>query len=345
MKIVTKALSTIVLAAMTTAGMANTINQTQAPPNTIDLSAVANGSLVGQTSVGQQIQQNYQAYVAPSVQSMVQNEIDNYVASQPTPAQIQQIKQNNLNIARLTATPYVDIARPVVRSMAVNLAPGEQPPLVRLSKGMLTSIVITDNEGVAWPIEKVVINQQQITDHSTPGADGNTNIITIEPNDAITWSNISVTLKNKAVPVMFILASGQPEVDLRVDARVPGISPNAKSAGNYVGEVGAHGAISEIDNAALHFLDGTMPSTAERLVSSHSESQAWLLNGSMYVKTRYDVLYPRYHSKASSGAGVHVYRFDNALSPVGIGRVTFTQRAGQPVSVTFEKAPNLYYNQ
>lgn len=310
-------------------------NSTTPPPNTIDL----NGS-----PLINQLPSQVQPLIAPSVQTTVQNQINDYINSQPTPAQLQQIKQNDLNLARMTATPYVEIPRPVVRSMAVNLAPGEQPPLIRLAKGMLTSIVMTDNEGNPWPIEKVVVNSTQVTDHSSVGAEGETNIITLEPLEAITWSNISVTLKNKAIPVMFVLASGQPEVDLRVDARLQGVSPNAKSvAGNYVGEVSSR-AITEIDNAALQFLDGTIPSTAERLNSNNPDAQAWTYNNSVYVKTRYDVLYPRYYSKASTGDGVHVYRFDNAISPVGVSRITFTQQKGQPVTISFEKQPNHYYN-
>lgn len=307
------------------------------PPNTLDL---------GQSPIIQQAPAQVQPLLVPSIPTMVQNQVQEYIGAQPTPSQMQYLKENNLNIARVTASPYVEIPRPVVRSVAVNLAPGEQPPIIRLAKGMLTSIVITDNEGNPWPIEKSVINAAQISDHTTLDQNGETNIITIEPNEAITWSNISVTLKGKAIPVMFLLASGQPEVDMRVDARVPGVSPLARSAaGEYVGEIGPHSAISEIDNAALHFLDGSIPSVAERMQASTTGAQAWIYNDSLYVKTRYDVLYPSYHSKASTGEGTHVYRFDNAISPVGVSTITFTQRGGQPVNISFEKVETPYYNQ
>lgn len=306
------------------------------PPNTLDMN---------QSPVIQQAPTQVQPFLVPSVPSMVQNQIQEYISAQPTPAQMQYIKENNLNIARVTASPYVEIPRPVVRSMAVNLAPGEQPPIVRLAKGMLTSIVITDNEGNPWPVEKSVINATQLTDHTTISENGETNIITIEPNEAITWSNISITLKGKSTPVMMLLASGQPEVDMRVDARVPGVSPLARNtAGEYVGEIGPHSAVSEIDNAALHFLDGNIPSVAERLTASTNGAQAWLYNNSLYVKTRYDVLYPSYFSKASTGEGTHVYRFDNITSAIGLSTVTFTQRGGQPVTISFEKVETPYYN-
>lgn len=307
------------------------------PPNTLDMS---------QSPIISQAPAQVQPFLVPSVPTMVQNQVQEYISAQPTPAQIQYLKENNLNIARVTASPYVEIPRPVVRSAAVNLAPGEQPPIIRLAKGMLTSIVITDNEGNPWPIEKSVINAAQISDHTSLDQNGETNIITIEPNEAITWSNISVTLRGKAIPVMFLLASGQPEVDMRVDARVPGISPVARgTAGQYVGEVTSHSAISEIDNAALHFLDGNIPSVAERMQASTTGAQAWLYNDSLYVKTRYDVLYPSYFSKASTGEGTHIYRFDNTVSPIGVSTITFTQRGGQPVTISFEKVETPYYNQ
>lgn len=307
------------------------------PPNTLDM---------GQSPIINQAPEQAQPYLVPSVPTMVQNQVQEYISAQPTPAQIGYLKQNGLDIARMTASPYVEIPRPVVRSAAINLAPGEQPPIIRLAKGMLTSVVITDNEGNPWPIEKSVINAAQITDHTTPDQNGETNIITLEPNEAIVWSNISVTLKGKAIPVMFLLASGQPEVDMRVDARVPGVSPKARgTAGYYVGEIGAHSAVSEIDNAALHFLDGSIPSVAERMQASTTGAQAWLYNNSLYVKTRYDVLYPSYYAKASTGEGVHVYRFDNNISPIGVSTITFTQRGGQPITISFEKVETPYYNQ
>lgn len=313
----------------------NTYANTQPPPNTMDLS----------NPVISQAPTQIQPFLVPSVPTMVQNQVNDYISSQPTVSQVKAIKEYNLNIDRITASPYIDIPKPVVRSAAVNLAPGEQPPVVRLAKGMLTSIVITDNEGNPWPIEKSVINATQITDHTTVDADGQTNIITIEPNETITWSNISVTLKGKAIPVMFLLASGQPEVDMRIDARVPGVSPLARTtAGNYVGEIGVHSAVSDIDNASLHFLDGTIPSVAERLQASTDGFQAWSFNNAVYVKTRYDVLYPSYFSKASTGEGVHVYRFDNLTNPIGVSTVTFTQRGGQPITVSFEKVQTPYYN-
>lgn len=309
----------------------------QLPPNTIDM---------GQSPVISQAPQAVQPMLVPSVPSMVNNEVQQYLAAQPTPAQVSAIKNNNLDISRLTASPYVQIPKPVVRSMAVNLAPGEQPPIVRLAKNMVTSIVVTDNEGNPWEVEQVVVNQNQFVNHSALGGTGLSNIITIEPTEAISWSNMSVTLKDKATPVIFILTAGQPEMDMRVDARIPGISPSGKKpAGSYVGEIGRHSAISEIDNATLHFLDGTIPETAERMTASTDGAQAWIYNNSLYVKTRFDVLYPSFYSKASTGEGVHVYRFDNTISPIGVSTITFTQRGGQPVSISFEKKPELYYNQ
>ncbi|MFB6349992.1 DotH/IcmK family type IV secretion protein [Moraxella sp. ZJ142] len=317
--------------ASTTAG-ANT-----PPPNTLNMT--------GQSPVIAAAPSNIQQDIVPSLPYAIQNVVQEYINAQPTPDQIEWIKKNGLDIARATASPYVDIPRPVVRSMAVNLAPGEAPPIVRLSKNMVTSIVVTDNDGNPWPVEKVVVNQQQFVNHTSTDENGETNIITLEPTESISWSNMSVTLRDKAIPVIFLLTAGQPEVDLRVDARVPGMSPNAvERLGERVGPVTPHTAISNIDDTMLHFLDGTISSTAERLVSSSPDAQGWLVNDALYVKTRYDILYPSYQGKASSSEGVHVYRFDNGVNDAGNSVITMTQRGGQPVTISFEKQPYLYYN-
>lgn len=108
-------------------------NAATPPPNTLDMS---------QSPIIQQAPTQVQPFLVPSVPTMVQSQVQEYISAQPTPAQMQYLKENNLNIARVAASPYVEIPRPVVRSAAVNLAPGEQPPIIRLAKGMLTSIVI-----------------------------------------------------------------------------------------------------------------------------------------------------------------------------------------------------------
>ena len=321
------------------------------PPNTIDI----NGG--GRSPVIALAPGDIQPQIVPSPRTMISSQVAEFQQMQLTPEEADTIKRIRLDRQRIEATPYVTTPEPIVRSLGVELEPGKTPPLIRVSKNMLTSIVFTDVDGNPWYIEKVALNRNQFSDAvsaDTIAADQNgqpssnpnqpqqapkpalTNILTLEPNDAIAYGNVSVTLKGKALPVIFLLAAGQNQVDVRVDARVPGTNPDAKPT--YIPS--PIETMTGIDDAALSFLDGVIPQDAQPMVSSDPAAQAWRFNDYLYVKTRFDVLYPAYTSRASTQNSVNIYRFSATLPN---NSITLTQRGGQPFTVSFEEAPYSEY--
>lgn len=347
------------------------------PKNSLDLGNYAN-SVVTQT--GSPVINNtpiaIQPQIVPSPRTMVQQQLSEYEQAQLTPDELRRLKASEITNARITATPYVSNPEPVVRTLAVSLNPGETPPIIRLSKNLLTTIVFTDNDGNPYYIEKVALNRNQFSDSvSVPqnaaqqqtnntqpsGAptgtapnvayDQNgqpiaapqqqsvasqqpvskpTNILTIEPLDAVAYSNMAVTLKGKDMPVIFLLTAGQDAVDIRVDARIPGRSPDAPyKIGSF------NQPTPEIDTDALAILDGSIPQDAVSLIANDPAVRGWEYNDQLYVKTRFDVLYPAYTSKASTPDGLNIFRFPSRTN----NTVTFMQRNGQPVTVTFEESP------
>lgn len=349
------------------------------PPNTLNMTAhtpaIQNYSLNTTSPVIAQSPYAVQPYIVPSTQSMIKQEVIDYLNAQLTPDQLMILKTYLLEKERIGATPYVTLPTPVVRSLAVNLAPGETLPIIRVAKNMLTSIVFTDMDGNPWYIEKVVVNRNQFSDSASLSsianaqaniqavqqASGNTtglnttptenttdptanltNILTLEPLKAVDYGNVSVTLRGKAVPVIFMVMAGQNEVDIRLDAKVPGKNPDVSYTLNSpLTPVTANRYVStpEIDADALGFLDGTIPEDATNLISSDVSVQAWSYNDKIYVKTRLDVLYPNYMSKAASNDGTKIYRFDGDVFDI-----TFLQRHGQPVTVSLEHSKAYYHN-
>tara|TARA_B100000530_G_C15470605_1_gene294318 strand:+ start:244 stop:465 length:222 start_codon:yes stop_codon:yes gene_type:complete len=67
--------------------------------------------------------------------------------------------------------------------------------------------------------------------------------------------------------------------------------------------------------------------------SSSNSVQAWELNDELYVRTTLDVFYPEYTSRVGSRDGSRVYKFNG--NPTN---VVFTQRNGQPLTVSFENS-------
>ncbi len=193
--------------------------------------------------------------------------------------------------------------RPTTTELIVNTAPGSTPPVIRLSAGYVSSLVFLDASSAPWPIEWVDVGNP--SDYNVQW-DKKSNTLLIQALNGYRPANMALKLRGMQTPIMLTLVVGQKVVDYRVDLRVPGLGPNA------------HAAVSGINNLdnpiLLSVLNGVPPSGSRALTVKGGAAQAWLIRGSLYLRTRYDVLSPGWISKVSSGDGTHVYVM--SLSPV-----------------------------
>lgn len=259
---------------------------------------------------------------------------------QMTPEQYNTVKDLKLRQERAAASPYTSTAIPVTRSLNVKFASGLTPPIVRLSSGMLTTIVFTDGAGNPWNIDSVALNRLLFSD----GADvmktdassqdptnqgGNNlvkNILSIEPLNPVAYGNVIVTLVGLDKPIILMLSTGQQEVDMRVDARISGVNPNRPIKSS------SSGLTTEMDDATLLFVDGTPPDTSERMKTSSNDIKAWRYNDELIVRTERTIIYPAYLSSVTSSSGISVYRFDSKNQSV-----TVSDSHGQPLTIYIEQ--------
>lgn len=196
-----------------------------------------------------------------------------------------------------TAAPGVP-PRPVVTTQLVSIAPGSTPPVVRLSQGFVSSLVFVDSTGAPWPIEAY--------DIGNPGAfsiqwNHNDNTLMMQAMTLYTYGNMAIRLKNLSTPVMLTLVPGQRVVDYRVDLRVQGVGPNAKTA--MLGD-----GLPESANADLmSVLDGVPPKSAKNVIVNGGEAQAWASQDKLYVRTRLTLLSPAWNATMSSADGMNAY--------------------------------------
>lgn len=261
---------------------------------------------------------------------------------QMTPEQVRSIKGMLLDQARSASTPYPTTAIPVTRSLGVKFESGLTPPIIRLSANMLTTIVFTDGAGNPWNIESVALNRQLFSDgadvksgsqvpESQSSGDKPTNlvrnILSIEPLNPVAYGNVIVTLEAFDKPVILMLATGQQEVDMRVDARISGINPNRINKSNFNTNMS-----TTMDETVLLFVDGTPPEGVERMKVSSNSINAWRFNDELVVRTNKTILYPAYKSSVTSSSGISVYRFD-----VENQSVTISDMNGQPLTIYIEQ--------
>ncbi|NIF27710.1 type IV secretion protein DotH [Pantoea sp. Tr-811] len=300
-------------------GRASALQESDAPPQ-----PPMNG-------LGQQVSSAAQV-VYPRPEDVISDTVQEVHDSQLTPGQVELIKRLWLDREKQKATAYVSPPKPVTRTLALNLDPGVAPPIVRLSKGQQSSIVFSDYAGQPWMIQNVSINRELFSDGRDGGGQSGkagsvapTNILTLDPATAAAYGNVTVTLRGLSTPIILILAAGQQEVDMRVDAKVPGRNPDAAASVAML-------RMPSIDEALTYFLDGVPPKEANRLkVTGLDGVEAWSYGPNMYVKAKADAQYPAYTNAARSTTGVAVYRYAGLQNSV-----TFTT-GGQAVTVFIEQ--------
>lgn len=313
----------LLLAALASSSNAQNAPQPPLPPSQQAQQAPAQPK----SGLGQQTKQQQQPLEVivpmPTTSEIVGQSIDDIDEAQLTDAQYQRLKQLFLRKERQKATPYPSPAKPITRTLPINLDPGVSPPVLRLSQGQLTSIVFSDVTGQPWNIQQVVMNRKLFSDgRDEQGANASaaqepTNVLTIDPLAPAAYGSVSIRLKGLPTPVIFVLAAGQQEVDLRVDAKVPGHNPDAVDAVNFT-------SMPTIDALLSAFLDGVPPKDARRLkVSGLANTEAWLYQENLYLRTNADAQYPAYMAAARSTSGKAVYRFasrHNSVTLLANGR-------------------------
>lgn len=253
--------------------------------------------------------------VMPSIDEIVSDVVEDTEKAQFTPEQIDKLKKLYLEKQQAKALPYVSPPKPIIRTLPVSLEPGVTPPVIRLAQGQNTSVVFSDASGDPWNIESIVMNRKNFSDGRKDGEDSKTtptNLMTVEPLSPAAYGNAVVKLRGLSTPVIFILTAGQDEVDLRVDAKIPGGNPDSVSMVQMSN-------IPSIDNKLTMFLDGVPPNEAIRYsVIGFPGAEAWLYENNLYLRIMAEAQYPAYLAAAKSTSGVAVYRFFNMHNQITV---------------------------
>lgn len=222
---------------------------------------------------------------------------------------------------------------PRISSDSVDLSPGASLPIARMMPGETSTLVFVDATGAPWPLaaaprvsDKRYFDAEWLQDSPS---------VVISALSAYEDGNVTVFLKGLATPVVVKLASGEPDsknskskgriVDYRLDLRVPGRGPNAQAP--LLGP----GKIALYDSTMQSFLDGIPAKDAKRIVvrgDAPTNTQVWQYDGSLFVRTRYDIQ-TAFDQSMASGDGTRVYRLP--LTPY----VTLSQM-GRSVTLQLE---------
>ncbi len=222
-----------------------------------------------------------------------------------SPEEIIRLKQMYHTQEYAKESPAGTPPKPTATSQIVNLSPGSTPPVIRLAQGFVSSLVFLDSTGAPWPISAYDLGDPTAFNIQW---DKTSNTLMIQSTKLYTYGNLAVRLRGLNTPVMLTLIPGQKAVDYRVDLRVQGYGPNAKTP---TAEIGLPPSANDV---LLHVLDGVPPPGSTRLTVSGGDARAWLLNEKMYIRTNLTILSPGWIGIMTSADGMHAYEMQK--SPV-----------------------------
>lgn len=211
----------------------------------------------------------------------------------------------------------------VVSSIIVKGEPGESPPVIRLSRNFVTTIVFTDVTGAPWPVINFGSGGEQIFDVKQPDPKTAGNVLTISPLASYAYGNLQVILAGRPSPIMVTLASDQREVDYQTNVSVQARGPNAEAP-----IIGGSRNAFDTNPQMTSFLDGVAPAGVTTLESSDARVQAWRLADKTYIRTRMTLFSPAWTDHQASADGMHAYEI-SSVSAIVLG-----DGSGQPVHIT-----------
>lgn len=195
-------------------------------------------------------------------------------------------------------------ARLDTRTQPLRLEPGAPIPTVRIAPGYVSDIVILDDSGAPWPITSIALGDSSAFEVQHPQIkDGN--LLTVSAKGQHRDSNLSITLKGWAMPIIVHLTTdasiSQSLIALRADQQ----GPNGKPA-----EIGPPPA-QVVGGTLMAFLDNVPPSgaSARQLKGAGSQrAQAWIYKKHLYLRTNLAPVWPAWDNVARGVGHMHVYR-------------------------------------
>ncbi len=197
------------------------------------------------------------------------------------------------------ATPPSSPPTPHFSSLPVNLEPGSQAPVIRLSAGFVSTMLFVDRTGAPWPITAYSLGDPK---NFNIQWDSQSNTMFIQSTKRYVHANMAVRLVGLNTPVMLTLVSGQKDVDFRVDLQLQARGPEA-----FPAVVNNKSYTSDVNADMINMLDGIPPKGSLKLNVHGDFAQAWLYNEKVYYRSKITLLSPAWMATVSSPDGTHVY--------------------------------------
>lgn len=251
------------------------------------------------------------------------------VINQTIPMTPEQIKRLRIMLdeqqrakSELPGTP----PKPVLSTLVVRGDPGESPPVVRLSRNFVTTLVFSDITGAPWPVTGFGQGGNAF-DIKHPDTKNSPNVLTVSPQSAYAYGNMQVTLEGRTTPVMVTLVSDQKQIDYQANLNIGARGPNAAAP-----EISSADASIKIDPVMMAVMDGVPPAKAKKLEVSDTRIDAWKIEKKYYLRTRMTLYSPAWTNYHASPDGMRTYEINQVP-------VIVAGENGNPQQISIGEAP------
>ncbi len=218
--------------------------------------------------------------------------------------EIHKVQQRALETEKAMSGPAPEL---INSSIPLGLDPGAEPPIIVLSPGYATSVVVFDRAGEPWPIlEHIVGNPSSFTVMVMEA--GGSNVLTIVPKRQAGHGSLTFTLEDHPSPitVRLVIDAGRKAygtLNLVADRRGP---VSAAKTEEYAGDTRISVG-GPTDSVLLSFLDGVgVEGSREVPTDADSSVVLYAYEGRYYLRTPYPVLWPGWR-RIVPGGGIFVY--------------------------------------
>ncbi len=221
-----------------------------------------------------------------------------------SPEQIHMFMQRLEQTQDASQMPSEGTPKGQTRVSTITLDPGTETPQVNLNAGFVSTIAIVDATGEPWPIMDVGIGGNFEVSPTKAG----THVVRIMPLTRVGTGDLSVLLQGLPTPVIFRLASGGPTVDLRYDARIGKLGPNAKP------QIIKRPRLEAGDETITLILENAPPNSAVPLKvrGLDARTKAWAVGEKIYLRTPLSLLSPAWNACVTSADGTSAYEIGTA---------------------------------
>jgi intracellular multiplication protein IcmK len=213
--------------------------------------------------------------------------------------QIRKLKEEIDKRQGAESTPVRSDLIPVSVTYDIDLSPGARPQVVQVTPGQGALVNIIDREGNGWPIKSVKNYNESAILVEQMGS--NTLSISGVSNHQI--ASVGVLLEGLNVAWSFTVIPAQVTTDVRVDLRLPSLSPGS------VTKVGRATGIPSVGAKLDGYLYGGTPEGARRLdVVGLPSARAWQSpNGRLVLRLQGLVSSPAWYERMPAADGTAVY--------------------------------------